>query len=253
VAALQQIIANIDDKLAAAEFEDYCPNGLQVEGNPSVNRVVTGVSAGVELFERAVTEQAELIVVHHGIIWSGDERRVVGPLRERLRLLLSNAISLAAYHLPLDAHPQLGNNALIAEGLGAHEPAGFAWHAGRPIGVLATFPGEGIDSAELLDRVSELTRRTPLAFMAGHRQVRSLAIVSGAGTGYLGEAIAAGADAFITGEPTERAMGQARENAIHYIAAGHYATETFGVRALGAHIAAQFDLEHVFVDVPNPI
>jgi dinuclear metal center YbgI/SA1388 family protein len=174
-------------------------------------------------------------------------------MKRRLKLLFDADASLAAYHLPLDAHPRLGNNALIAQGLGAETSEAFARHEGETIGVLARFAGAGLPAGDLQGRVQALTAREPLVFAAGPAQIRALAIVSGAGASYLQEAIEAGADAFLTGEPAERAMAQAREGAIHFIAAGHYATETFGVKALGEHLAARFGVEHVFVDVPNPV
>lgn len=253
MAALEEIIADLDRLLDADGFDDYCPNGLQVAGPAAVNTLVTGVSAHMELLEQALAHRADLVLTHHGILWNGDDRRISGPLHRRLRLLLGNEIGLAAYHLPLDAHAECGNNALIAAGLGAVEQQPFGVHKDRAIGRRAEFAGDGIPAAELVRRVEMLTGRPPLAFLAGPARVRSVGIVSGAGSGHLGEAIAAGLDAFITGEPAERVMAAARESQIHFVAAGHYATETFGVRALGDRLADRFGVEHVFVDVPNPI
>jgi dinuclear metal center YbgI/SA1388 family protein len=252
VASLTEIIAELDRLLESAGFADHCPNGLQVQGRADVRTVVTGVSAGLRLFERAVELGADLVLTHHGLFWDGDDPRVVGRLRRRLAVLLANDVSLAAYHLPLDAHPRLGNNALIAERLGCVELAPFGVHRGRPIGVRGRFPG-GIAPADLVARVAELTGRAPLAFTAGPDLVRTIGIVSGAASGHLDEAIAAGLDAFLTGEPAERVMTQAHESHVHFIAAGHYATETFGVRALGGHLVDRFAVEHIFVDLPNPI
>lgn len=250
---LRDLIAELDSLLEPHRFRDYCPNGLQVPGKPDVARLATGVSASAELFERAVATQSDLIVVHHGLFWGSGPTAIDPTMKRRLQLLFDADASLAAYHLPLDAHPTLGNNALLAQSLGADVQAAFARHEGEPIGLLARFAGEGIDAATLRARVAELTGREPLTFDAGPAQVRSLAIVSGAGASYVDEAIAAGADAFLTGEPAERVMTQAREGAIHFIAAGHYATETLGVRRLGEHLAERFALEHVFIDVPNPV
>jgi dinuclear metal center YbgI/SA1388 family protein len=174
-------------------------------------------------------------------------------MKRRLKLLFDADLSLAAYHLPLDAHPQVGNNALIAHALGANSLQPFAPHEGEPIGFIASFPGDGLDASVLFARVTELTAREPLVFDAGPKQVRSLAIVSGAGANYLDEAVLAGADAFLTGEPAERVMTQAQEFNIHFIAAGHYATETFGVRRLGEHLSERFGVKHAFIDIPNPI
>ncbi len=252
-AVLDDILADLDRLLEPARFADYCPNGLQVAGPTAIGTVVTGVSAHVELFEAAAARRADLVLTHHGILWDGDDRRITGRLHERLRLLIGNGIALAAYHLPLDAHPEVGNNALLADGLGCavHEPFGI--HRGQAIGRCGRFADGGITAAELIDRVEALTGRAPLAFAAGPAVIRTVAIVSGAGCGHLGEAIAGGYDAFITGEPAERAMAEAQESGIHFLAAGHYATETFGVRALGERLADRFGVEHVFVDVPNPI
>jgi dinuclear metal center YbgI/SA1388 family protein len=252
-APLTDLIAELDALLEPARFKDYGPNGLQVPGKPEVARVATGVSASAELFERALADGADLILVHHGLLWGRAAAPIDRQMKRRLKLLFDADASLAAYHLPLDAHPHIGNNALIANALGAAASEPFAIHEGEPIGVLARFAGEGVEAAALQARVRELTAREPLVFDAGPPAVHTVAIVSGAGASYLQDAIDAGADAFLTGEPAERAMTQAREAQIHFIAAGHYATETFGVRALGEHLARRFGVEHVFVDVPNPI
>jgi dinuclear metal center YbgI/SA1388 family protein len=215
--------------------------------------VVTGVSAHRELFERAIEAGAQLVVVHHGLFWDGDARALSGTLAARLKLLLEADVSLAAYHLPLDAHPDVGNNALIAEGLGCAAREPFAELRGVPIGVAGRFEADGVPAGELFARVRALTDREPLVFAHGPERVRSIGIVSGGAPDQVEDAIAAGLDAFLTGEPAERVMATAREGAIHFIAAGHYATETFGVRRLGELLAQRFGVEHRFVDVPNPV
>jgi dinuclear metal center YbgI/SA1388 family protein len=248
------ILAHLNELLETDRFEDYCPNGLQVPGPAEVSTIATGVSAGAELFELAASEHADLLIVHHGLFWGESAGPIDAQLKRRLQLLFDADTALAAYHLPLDAHPQLGNNALIAQALDAErldEP--FARHHGEPIGCLARFPGEGLPAQELVERVRTLTKREPLVFDAGPPRISTLAIVSGAGTDYLSEASRAGADALLTGEPAERAMAQARELGVRLIAAGHYATETLGVRALGEYLAAQHGVRHVFLDVPNPV
>jgi dinuclear metal center YbgI/SA1388 family protein len=250
---LQDAIAELNRLLEPERFKDYCPNGLQVPGRPEVAKVVTGVSASAELFERAAAEQADLLIIHHGLFWSSTPSAIDARMKRRLKLLFDAEMSLAAYHLPLDAHPEMGNNAQIARALGADTLEPFALHEGEPIGFIALLPGEGIPASALFARVAELTERTPLVFDAGPERVRSVAIVSGGGNDYLMDAVAAGADAFLTGEPAERVMTEAQESAIHYIAAGHYATETFGVKRLGEHLGKRFGVEHVFIDVPNPI
>jgi dinuclear metal center YbgI/SA1388 family protein len=252
-AAISDLLAEIDRVLEPRRFKDYCVNGLQVPGRVQVQTIATGVSAHAELFELAARERADLLLVHHGLFWGSGVAAIDDLLKRRLQLLFDADIALAAYHLPLDAHPQLGNNALLARALGAGELAPFALHEGQPIGFLAHLPGEGVAAQELFARVAQVTAREPLVFDAGPERVRVLAIVSGAGADYAAEAASAGADALLTGEPAERSMAQARESSIHLIAAGHYATETFGIRQLGEHLAERFELHHVFLDVPNPV
>jgi len=250
---LDNILAHLDELLAPASFQDYGPNGLQVPGPQEIRTVVTGVSASAALFERAAELGADLVVVHHGLFWQGAPLALSPSAKRRLQLLFDHDMALAAYHLPLDGHPDVGNNALIAAGLGCDSHAPFAVHRGSAIGVAARFAGDGVPAVELVERVERLTGREPLAFLAGPERVRRIAIVSGAGSDYLADAIAAGHDAFLTGEPAERVMTHAREEGIHYIAAGHYATETFGVRRLGELLSERFGIRHEFVDIPNPI
>jgi dinuclear metal center YbgI/SA1388 family protein len=250
---LHEAISELNGLLQPERFRDYCPNGLQVPGRTNITRLSTGVSASVELFERAITERADLLLVHHGLFWGPAPAPIDARMKLRLKLLFDADMSLAAYHLPLDAHPQVGNNALIGRALGATALEPFALHGGESIGFLARFPDDGIQASGLFERIAELTARTPLLFDAGPERVCSVAIVSGAGANYLPDAIAASADALLTGEPAERVMSEAQEAGIHFIAAGHYATETFGVRRLGEHLSERFSLEHAFIDVPNPI
>lgn len=248
------ILAELDRLLDPVRFEDYGPNGLQVPGAAQVEIVATGVSANLELFERAAAERAQLLIVHHGLFWGTSSGPIDPALKHRLKILFDADIGLAAYHLPLDAHPELGNNALIGKALGAESLEPFAAHRGEPIGFIATLPSSsGMPAQDLFTRVRELTARDPLIFDAGPTTIRRLAIVSGGGADYIADAIAAGADGLLTGEPVERVMATAREAGIHFIAAGHYATETFGVKALGEHVAERFGVRHVFIDVPNPI
>ena len=215
--------------------------------------MATGVTASVELFERASAEDAQLVLVHHGLFWKGMAQHVDQALYRRLRPLFLSDMALAAYHLPLDAHPEVGNNALLARGLGCEGLEPFAPHNGEPIGFAGRFPGEGIAVDELLARVRSLTGREPLHLAYGPARVRTIGIVSGGAASFLDDAIAAGLDAFLTGEPAERVLAQAREAGIHFLAAGHYATETFGVRALGDRLSERFGVRHIFLDDPNPI
>ena len=252
-ARLDELIDYLDRLLEPERFADYGPNGLQVPGREEVDLVVSGVSASVELFEAAARERADVVLVHHGLFWGSGPGPIDRTLKRRLEALFEMDASLVAYHLPLDAHPEVGNNALLAAALGATDAGPFADHQGSAIGRRARFAGEGVAAAELRERVEAATGRPPLHFDSGPASVRELAIVTGAGAGYLPEAIAGGADAFLTGEPAERVMHEAHEGGIHFFAAGHYATETFGVRRLGERLAERFSIRHAFVDIPNPI
>jgi dinuclear metal center YbgI/SA1388 family protein len=247
MAATDELIAFLDERLAPDAFHDMGPNGLQVPGAAEIRRVVTGVTAQRALVERAVASEAELVLVHHGLFWDFQPVGLTPILAERLRPLFKHDIALAAYHLPLDAHAEHGNNALLAEALGA-----TAHEAFTDVGRGATF-AEPVPAADLFERVAAVTGRTPLVFDAGPAMVRRLAIVSGGAASRPPQAIAAGYDAFLTGEPRENVMADAQEAGIHFIGAGHYATETFGVRRLGDLLAARFGVDHVWVDLPNPV
>ena len=250
---ITSIITALDELLTPAEFDDLGPNGLQVPGPEEVSRIVTGVSAQRELVERAVEAQAQLVLVHHGLFWDFLPTGLTPVLAERLRPLFKHDVALAGYHLPLDAHAELGNNAILAARLGGARPAPFGGCRGRFSGGAGTFPGDGVPAAELFARVREVTGREPTVFDGGPDRVRRIGIVSGSAAEALPEAIALGLDAFLTGEPREHVMADAREGGIHFIAAGHYATETFGIRALGAWLERRFGVEHIWVDIPNPV
>jgi len=247
MADVETLIGYLDDLLDPGDFEDLGPNGLQVPGGREIRRVMTGVTAQRALFDRAIALEAELVLVHHGLFWSFDPPGLTPLLAERLRLLFKHDIALAAYHLPLDAHPEVGNNALLATALGASDHVAFTG-----IGRGATF-AEPVPATELFARVAAVTRREPLVFDTGPPAIRRLAIVSGSAASRLGEAVAEGYDAFLTGEPKENVMADAREAGIHFVAAGHYATETFGVRRLGDRLAGRFGIDHVWADIPNPV
>ncbi|HEV2062902.1 MAG TPA: Nif3-like dinuclear metal center hexameric protein [Solirubrobacteraceae bacterium] len=253
VVTVLDLISDLDRLLRPAAFDDYAPNGLQVPGPDVVRTVATGVTASVELFERAAAEEAQMVLVHHGLFWKGMPQHVDQALYRRLRPLFLSNLALAAYHLPLDAHPEVGNNALIARGLGCDTTEPFALHGGEPIGFVGRFGGEGLHAETLAARVSQLTGREPLHLAYGPTRVRAIGIVSGGAANFLDDAVAAGCDAFLTGEPAERVLAQSREAGIHFFGAGHYATETFGVRALGDRLSERFGVAHVFLDDPNPI
>jgi dinuclear metal center YbgI/SA1388 family protein len=252
MASRDEIVAFCDELLEIGSFEDYGPNGLQVPGAPDVSKLATGVSANRAFIEAAIESGAQLAITHHGLFWGGEPQALSEQMAERLRALLTARVSLAAYHLPLDAHREIGNNAQLCARLGFEQRAQFAEFRGRPIGIVGG-NAEGIEAAALIERVTELVERQPLTFEAGPGLVRSIGIVSGGASAQVREAIGLGLDAYLTGEPSEPAMGDAREGGIHFIAAGHYATETFGVRRLGELVAERFSIEHEFIDVPNPI
>lgn len=242
-----------DRLLDADAYEDYGPNGLQVPGTASVSTVVTGVSAHAALLRAAVTHDADLVLVHHGLFWRGGDLRLDEVAAGRLRLLLTNDMALAAYHLPLDGHMEIGNNALLAGALGAvHVEPAFA-HGGATIGVVATLPGDGLPVGGFTDLLAGAVDRAPLHLPGGPALLRRVGIVSGAAADDVGEAARLGCDAFVTGEPAERTTALAQELGVHVFAAGHHATETFGIRALGERLAERFGVTHVWVDVPNPV
>jgi dinuclear metal center YbgI/SA1388 family protein len=248
-----EILGFCDELLDAKSFEDYGPNGLQVPGAGEVSKVATGVSANLETLERATDGGAELVISHHGLLWGDEVTALSVPMAARLRTLLCSQTSLAAYHLPLDAHPEIGNNALLRDALGLEadeRPFGVA--KGSAVGLVGRVP-DPIDIAELRRRLTEAVGQEPLVFDSGPDRISTVGIVTGSGGFAVHEAGPMGLDAVITGEPSEPVMGEAREYGVHFLAGGHYATETFGIRRLGELVAERFSVEHEFVDVPNPI
>ena len=235
--------------LEPERFKDYGPNGLQVEGRPQVQKIVSGVTASLALIEAAVQRGADAILVHHGLFWRGQDGRVTGWMKQRLALLLAHDINLFAYHLPLDAHPELGNNAQLGLRLGLQADArfgdqdlGFIGDAGAALG----------DAAALVARVNQALGHEALLVPGDGRPLRRVAWCTGGAQGFFEAAVAAGADVFLTGEISEPQAHLARETGVAFLACGHHATERYGAPALGAELAARFGLEHVFIDVPNP-
>ncbi len=245
------LVGFLDATLAVSDYPDYGPMGLQVHGAATVNRVVTAVSSSRALFERAAELQAQLVVVHHGLFWDRDSRVIDDLLRERLHTLFDHQISLVAYHLSLDADPEYGNNALIVRALGL-EPASdpFALANDRPIGRIGAAAAT-ITAADLLRRVGEVIGAPNAAFMHGPNEIRRVAVCSGGGPGYLREAAGLGCEALITGDMSEPAEMLSHELGVHFIAAGHYASEVFGVRALAELLNRERDVEARFVDLPT--
>jgi dinuclear metal center YbgI/SA1388 family protein len=253
VAALGEILGFCDELLDVGSFEDYGPNGLQVPGTSEVSKVATGVSANLELLQAAVDSRAQLVLTHHGLLWGDELAALSVPMAARLRALLCADVSLAAYHLPLDAHPDIGNNALLRDALRLEpDDRPFGEAKGSAVGVIGR-ASDPIDLGELRRRLAEATGQDPLAFDSGPERISSVGIVTGGGSFAIHEAGRLGLHALVTGEPSEPVMGEAREYGVHFLAAGHYATETFGIRRLGELVAERFSIEHEFIDVPNPI
>lgn len=246
---LTELVDYADRLLDAGSFHDYCPNGLQVGGRPEVRRLVSGVTACRALIEAAIDEDADAVLVHHGYFWKGEDARITGLKRERLRLLLAHDIGLIAYHLPLDAHPELGNNAGLAAALGWRREGGLGPDGLGSFGVLA----DPVDAMMLATALGKALGRPPLHVAGGPEIIQRIGWCSGAAQDRIEDAAALGLDAFVSGEISERTVHIAREARIHYFAAGHHATERFGPRALGAHLALHFGVEHRFIDIENPV
>ena len=251
MATAQQFLHAFDALLQPERFKDYGPNGLQVEGREPVRRIVSGVTASRALIEAAVQAQADAIFVHHGLFWRGQDGRVVGWMKQRLALLLKHDINLFAYHLPLDAHPQLGNNAQLGLKLGLEPTARFG---DQDLGFLGARQGGGAfaDAGELAAHLERSLGRRPICVEGAHRPLRNIAWCTGGAQGYFEPAIAAGADAFITGEISEPQAHYARECGVAFLACGHHASERYGAPAVAAHVAAQLGAEHRFIDIDNP-
>lgn len=247
----QQLLQTFDELLEPERFKDYGPNGLQVEGKDAVSRIVSGVTASRALIEAAIDARADAIFVHHGLFWRGQDGRVTGWMKQRLALLLAHDINLFAYHLPLDAHPRLGNNAQFGRTLGLLADSNFGE---QDLGFLGQrIDGAGFDDANALaTHVERALGRPVLAVKGGQRPIRRVAWCTGGAQGYFEAAIAAGADAFITGEISEPQAHYARECGVAYVACGHHASERYGAPSAAGHVAAQFGLEHVFIDIDNP-
>lgn len=241
------ILAKINEWLQPENFQDYCPNGLQVEGKSDVNTIVTGVTASRALIEAAIAANADMLIVHHGYFWKGEDQRIQGMKRERLKRLLDNDINLVAHHLPLDDHPEYGNNCQLADILGIKNPRplnGLVWE-----GELS----EAMSPEKFGLHIARALHREPLRVGDGKAEIKRVGWCTGAAQGFINTAIDAGLDAYISGEISEPTTHTARECGIHYYAAGHHATERYGVKALGAALENEFGVSHRFIDCDNPV
>lgn len=246
------LVARLDRLLAAGSIPDFAPQGLQVEGRAEVRKVAVGVTASAELFRRAAAAGADLVICHHGILWNSGAQVVRGSFKERLELLLEHGMTLLCYHLVLDAHEEHGNNALLARALGLADVEPFGEYRGAMIGRKGRFPVP-VPRAELAARVAGVVGGEPLVFAFGPDPVRTIGVISGGAVSDFGQAIAQRLDAYVTGEVKEHVQELAREEHVTYVAAGHYRTETFGVRSLGERITREFGIPCEFLDVPNPV
>jgi dinuclear metal center YbgI/SA1388 family protein len=237
--------------LKSDDYNDDCPNGIQVEGTTEVKKIFTAVSASVELFEITAAEKADTVIVHHGIIWNFERPVYKGGYRERIRLLLENNINLYGFHLPLDAHEEIGNNAQLCRQLEVKNIRPFGDIKGQYIGMKGEI--DKIDKESFFKRISKLVDRDPLIFDYGPDQVEKVGIISGGAQKYLNQAVSSGLDVYLTGEVSEHIMHYAKEEKIHFVSAGHYATEKFGIIALGQLLEKKFDVEITFVDINNPV
>lgn len=243
--------AYLQTLLSPEAFRDYAPNGLQIEGRDTIHHIVTGVSANRALIDQAIELGADALLVHHGFFWEKEPRALTGYRGDRVKRIIRNDLSLFAYHLPLDAHGTLGNNVEVLRAAGA-TPQGCFGSEKPPMAWWGTLT-EPTDRQVVLDRLSAALGQPPIAFLHGPAQVQRIGVVTGGGARWFDDALDAGLDLFISGEPSEQAQGIADERRGNFAAFGHHATERTGIRALGAHLSEHFGIKTTFVDVPNPV
>lgn len=246
-----QLLESLNGLLKPEKVKDYCPNGLQVEGKREITKLVTGVTASQALIDHAVSINADAILVHHGYFWKGESPCITGMKRNRIHTLMQHNINLYAYHLPLDIHPSLGNNAQFAKLLGIVDVSPLEQNNPQSVVMQGRF-ADGISATELTNLLSNVLTRTPLHESADKTNIETVAWCTGGGQGYIELAAEKGIDAYITGEVSEQTIHTAREMDIHFYAAGHHATERYGVKALGEFIQQELEIETVFVDIDNP-
>ncbi|HID81831.1 MAG TPA: Nif3-like dinuclear metal center hexameric protein [Thiotrichales bacterium] len=249
MAELNAIVEYANELLKINQFKDYCPNGLQVEGRAQVKKIISGVTACQALIDAATQEQADVLLVHHGYFWRSEDASITGIKLRRIKALLDNSLSLLAYHLPLDAHVELGNNVSLAARLGFQTEGVLTSELIGNYGSLA----QPLDADGLASRISTALGREPLVIPAGPEKIQRIGWCTGAAQNYIDQAIRLELDAYISGEISEQTVHQAREAGIHYFAAGHHATERYGVQSLGEHLAQHFDVSHQFIDIDNPV
>ncbi|KEQ19038.1 Nif3-like dinuclear metal center hexameric protein [Endozoicomonas numazuensis] len=249
---LKQLVKILEDELQPGLFKDYCPNGLQVEGTSQVKRLVTGVTACQALIDKAVELKADAILVHHGYFWKGEDSAIVGMKKRRIETLLKHNISLISYHLPLDGHLELGNNAQLAKLLGWKTEGGMEPGKARSVGSWGR-PQAPVSLEELGGQIEEKLGRKPLLISGGDHKIKTLAWCTGGAQRMIDLALDLNVDAYVSGEISESTVHFARENGIHYISAGHHATERYGAKALGEWLQAKYGIEHTFVDIDSPV
>ena len=250
-ASRADVLQAFDTLLQPTRFKDYGPNGLQVEGRPDIRKIVSGVTASRALIEAAIAAGADAIFVHHGLFWRGQSGCVTGWMKQRLALLLAHNVNLFAYHLPLDAHPLLGNNAQLGLALGL---SGGGCFGEQDLGWLGERTGGGgfVDAADLAQHIEIILNRPVVRVSLAQNAIKKIAWCTGGAQGYFEGAIAAGADAFITGEISEPQAHYAREMGVAYLACGHHASERYGAPAVAGHVAASLGLAHEFIEIDNP-
>ncbi|PWI34386.1 Nif3-like dinuclear metal center hexameric protein [Vibrio albus] len=247
-----QLESLLNDKLSPEQIKDYCPNGLQVEGRREVRKIITGVTASKALIEKAIELNADAILVHHGYFWKGEPQPIRGMKGARIKALIQNDINLYGYHLPLDIHPELGNNARLAELLGIRVEGGLE-PTPQSVAIYGSFPTP-ITATELTERIEKALNRTPLHIAPEtDKPIQTIGWCTGGGQDYIELAAQKGLDAFISGEISERTTYSAREQEIHFFSAGHHATERYGVKALGEWLATKHGFDVAFVDIDNPV
>ena len=247
-----KLVNQLTELLKPFQISDYCPNGLQVEGKEEIKKIVTGVTASQALIDAAIERGADAILVHHGYFWKGEDQCITGMKKRRIQALLAHDINLLAYHLPLDVHLELGNNAQLGELLGIeYERPLEPWNK-NSVAVKGKLK-QPMTAEAFAAVIEQKLQRKPLLNVAGEHEIKTIAWCTGGGQGFIDLAASQGVDAYLTGEASEQTIHSSNEQQIHFFAAGHHATERYGAKALGEYLAAQYDLEVEFIDIDNPV